>query len=155
MKTLVLTLMGLLVLLTGCVGPYYGKQGQYDRGNWYFLANNREVHQRELQQLAFQKLKDQPVRVGVSTNGVLQGFYGVIDNPYYRTLEFKYWGPEHGSETLAPGQRVYKFLLPGKYTGRIYDGGRLVGWAEFASEVQEKGYLGEKVHWKFYSKPRW
>lgn len=150
--------VGLLALLTGCVGPYYTNKAQYDRGQWYGLAGNHDIAQMDRQQitmeqakLAFDKLQAQPVQT-LTTNGVSQGYLGVIANmSSYRRLLFKYTGPETGAEYLGPGQQVEKHLLPGDYSGDIIYGGQKIGWAKFKSEPVEKGFLGKKVHWAFYS----
>lgn len=157
-KMFILTAIAGLLMLTGCVGPYYRSQAQYDRGKWLGLASNQSVAQKNRQQIALErdklaldKLQSQPVQTS-AVNGVPQGYLGVIANmSTYRRLLFEYSGPEDGAEYLGPGQQMEKYLLPGTYHGVIRYGGQIVGSVTFKSEPVEKGFLGKKVHWIYGS----
>lgn len=154
---------GLLLVLAGCVGPYYGNQGQYDKGNWRGWADNRQVNQRSRQQLALEKLRVQPVLTGTMTaTGVVAsaiapapgttaaaGYKGIVANlSSYRRYSFRLQGTESKSFYLGPGERVADYLLPGRYTASIYYGGDQIGQPHvFDVGVQEKFFQGEKCHW--------
>lgn len=142
---------GLLILTSGCAGPYFGSEAQYNRGKWHGWAGPREVARTKADKLAFDKLRDAPA-LTLTTNGVFQGYLGVIANmSTYRRLLFKYDGPETSEEYLGPGQQDYIYLLPGDYHGEIFYGGQKVGWVNFTSGPKIKKFLGTPVSWIFGS----
>lgn len=175
MKTLIqLTMVVGLLLLTGCVGPWYGSKKQYDSGNWHFLANNRDVQQRSQQQLAMEKLQAQPVITGTMTaTGVVAnpvasgktasaGYKGiVVNNSSSRSYSFSIRGEVGGIEDkdyyLGPGQRALDeecYLLPGKYTVTIHDGGYQIGRPQVIDVGPRiKLFQNEKCHW--YAVAKW
>lgn len=141
---------GLLVLIPGCVGPYYTNKAQYDKGQWYGLANNHDVSQMNRQQLAqerdtmaLQKLQAQPVMTGTMTStGVVANSSAVASAPgtapagyevivanmsSYQRYNFIIRGPETKSYYLGPGERVTDYLLPGRYVVAIMYGTSQIG----------------------------
>jgi len=151
----------LAVATTGCRSPFYGKKGQYDKGNWFGWADNQSVHERDQQMLAVGKLNAQPVMVGTMTaTGIVAsvvapgatapaGYMGFIaNNNQYRRYNLILRGPENKSYYLAPAQRITDYLLPGRYIATVDYGGRPIGQPYvFDVGPSEKNYLGEKCHW--------
>lgn len=85
-------MLGLLFVLTGCIGPHFKDRAQYDKGEWKGWASHEDVGQIEHQKLAqkdgeaaleirrtrdkmaLEKLQAQPVQTGTMTAG------GVVAN---------------------------------------------------------------------------
>lgn len=148
---LLAAMAGLLFLVTGCIGPRYGSEEQCDQGKFHGWATPREMARMKADKLAFAKLQAQPAQT-LTTNGVFQGYLGVIANMNtYRRLLFKYTGPESSCEYLGPGQQDYIYLLPGDYHGEIFYGGQKVGWVDFTSGPKMKKFLGTPVSFIFGS----
>lgn len=170
-----MTTVGLLIMLTGCVGPYYTNKAQYDKGQWYGLANNHDVSQMNRQQLALErdkmalsKLQAQPVMTGTMTpTGVVAnssavasaqgtapaGYEGIVANMSSQNrYTFRIRGPESRSFYLGPGERATDHLLPGTYTGTVYQGGSQVGQPHvFTVGVQDKVFQNQKCHWFLFA----
>lgn len=112
----------------------------------------REEENLKRDQLSTKKLKNQSV-----TANPIKGFKGKVANfdNYYR-INIIILGKRQGAEKrraflLGPGEIKDVYLLPGDYTAQAYIGGRKVGdpW-NFKVDVQDKMFLGEKVHWYVY-----
>ncbi|MDO8668006.1 MAG: hypothetical protein Q7K35_02805 [bacterium] len=157
--------LGLLVF-TGCVGPLYTKESQHPKGHGFGLFGSGSASQAEVNRLAIEKLKAQPVMTGTMTaTGVVAnatpasaigktapaGYKGIVVNmSSYRRYTFLIQGPENKSFYLGPGERApdsASYLLPGRYIASIYYGGSLVGRPDaFTVGVQEKFFQGP-CHW--------
>lgn len=175
-KTIKLLMMvGLLILISGCVGPYYTNRQQYNNGRWVGLAGNHDIAQMDRQQfalerdkMALQKLQAQPVMTGTMTStGVVAnsnavasapgtapaGYEGIVANmSSYNRYTFRIRGPESRSFYLGPGERVTDHLLPGTYMGTVYQGGSQIGQPHvFTVGVQDKVFQNQKCHWFLFA----
>lgn len=118
MKTIIL-LIYCLVLLNGCVGPYYVSERQYDRGDWRGWADNQEVARNKSDRLAFEDYKkSSPTQNNTQKR---RGF--VYNNSRTRDVNIKIYGSyiRQKSFYLGPQEKVYWELFPGEYTAAIYD----------------------------------
>lgn len=152
MKTRVLAVAALtLVLLSGCIGPYFRDQGEYDNGVWYGVADSHEVARMKSDRLAFEKLKAAPVQTEVK-DGASQGYEGLVANlSGYNRYNFILTGPETKSYLLGPGERAIDHLIPGNYTAIVYQGSYRVGSWTFKVGVQQSTFMNEKYHWYVYA----
>lgn len=172
MKTktmLMVTMAGLLVAMTtGCdilMGPQrYRSQKQYDDGKWRGVADNRQVNQRSLDRLAIEKLRAQPVTVGLLTpTGVVTtvispvpgktvalGYMGIIQNfSTSQRYRIEVDGPQRKIFNIGPGARVVEYLLPGTYlvTSRNSSGYSLMRPYLLYVGPEEEDHYGQKCHW--------
>lgn len=135
------------LLLGGCTGAYFGNTEQHKKGDWYFLAGSEETARIRQDQLALEKLKNQPVQTR-ERNGVIQGYKGVISNlSAYRRVNLIISGPETIGFYLEPGDKKEVYLIPGRYKATAYHGGRFDSEWSFPVGTQKHFFRGEMVHW--------
>ncbi|PIR12795.1 hypothetical protein COV49_04125 [Candidatus Falkowbacteria bacterium CG11_big_fil_rev_8_21_14_0_20_39_10] len=142
-KILLVILIG--VFLAGCAS--FGEKS--DKENWYGLMGSREYFKHETNMLALKKLEN-----STPDSNPKQGYEGKVQNfNLHKTYNFVIRGPEIKSFLIGPGGIKKERLIPGDYTGTVYDGGNIIGkpWPFFVG-VQKHNYLGEEVHWYLYSK---
>lgn len=145
----VVAVIAALALTSGCAA-YFGNEAQYDRGNWYFFANSREVARIKSDKLAFDKLNAEPAKTN-TVNGVRQGYEGIVANlSSYGRYNFKITGPETKSFLLGPGERAKDYLIPGNYLCIVYQGSYQVGSWPFRVGPQQSTFMNEKYHWYVY-----
>lgn len=146
-------LIAVLVMVMGLAGctPFHGSYSNYKEGKWWLWADNKDAQQWESQQLAYEKLKGQPIQTA-TVNGVPQGYKGVVVNlNNYNRYNFQCKGPETKSYYLGPGQREVDYLLPGIYSCEVFIGGDRVGGTTFSVGPQTKKFLGEEYHWYVFA----
>ncbi len=166
MKRVVIVVFVLLIATTlssGCA--LYRSEKQYDEGSWYGVTGSGEVARIKENKLALKKLEATPTQIAViDTKGEMVkkivkmvdgkeetflGYKGIVANMgTYRRYNYEFVGPEKIAVYLGPGQKVYKYLIPGKYTVKIYYGGDLVGVRPLLVGPYDDDFLGEPVHWK-------
>ncbi len=153
--------------LTGCAGPYFKNQAQYDgKENWVGWANPHEVARMNQERTATNKLAALPASMGyinekgqtvpvtiTSGKTAPAGFMGKVANlSSTRRLKFAVYGPEEKSWYLGPGQIVPDYLPDGNYIGRIFYGSsEIQAPIPFKVGSQRKNFMGEEVHWYFGS----
>lgn len=147
------------LFLSGC-GAYFGKQSQYDKGDWYLFASSSEVARMErnkqtlgqkkvLDQLAVDKLKAQPAYVQLAQDGTPLGYKGIVANASRNRAinTIINGGPEGKGYFLQPKEEKEDFLLPGNYTACSYERNKdKVCW-NFSVGPQVQYYNGKGVHW--------
>jgi len=144
----------LLFLAAGCVGPLYKTEGQFNQGKGRGLFGSEAAAQAESDRMALAKLKTTPVQTLVA-NGVPQGFRGCFYNNGYRDANIKiYGGPIPRGVYLTPHDKVYDYLLPGKYTAVLSDEyGNFRGSKDFHVSAQLQNFKGEEMHWYVVAPP--
>lgn len=101
--------------------------------------------------LDFKRLKSQPVKADS-----IKGYLGKIANlTRWQNIQFNVSRIENPdktilSETLAPGQQISRYLLPGQYLVAVYINGKLRDIKDFPVGVELKGFFGESLHWYIY-----
>ena len=172
--TLALALLAIAITASGCLGPYYTSETQYKEGKrWFGLADHQQANQisqqrlnLERQRMALEKLRTQPVTVGVRTpTGVVEtvvapgapmpagciGYKVIIANlSQSHRYNFLIQGPESKSYYLGPGARKIDYFIPGRYMGTVYYNGYQKGKPHVADiGVQERDFLGESCQGYF------
>lgn len=101
--------------------------------------------------LDFKRLKSQPVKTDS-----IKGYLGKIINlSRWQNIQFNVSRVESPdktilSETLAPGQQISRYLLPGRYLVTVYINGKLKDVKDFPVGAELKGFFGELLHWYIY-----
>lgn len=150
-RVFVVAALALVLLSTGCIGPYFRDQGEYDNGVWYGVADSREVARMKADKLAFEKLRAAPVQTEVKDDAP-QGYKGLIANlSGYSRYNFTLVGPETKSFLLGPGERAIDYLVPGDYICIVYQGSYKVGVWRFKVGQQQSVFMNEKYHWYVYA----
>lgn len=164
MKTrslLATVIAGLLIIATGCVGPFYTSESGFMKGKGKGIFSARAAADAQSERLALQILEE--VRSGKWTdpdgNITPKGFRGKIANFYsYEMVNIIIAGPGlPKSYLLAAGQQIEEYLVPGEYTARMYIDGREIGrpWI-FHVGMQTSSFLGVNYPWYIYAgRMRW
>ena len=164
-KIAMIVFVCLMILVIGCAGPRFGSEAQYDKGEWKGNAYLHEVvkikrdkaqlnFDKEVGKMAVDKLKSQPVDVGIK-NGVPQGYKGIVQNlSNYKVVQISLRDKnnyEVKSYVLGPGNFREDYLLPSDYyVVFIINGRQEGGMKKFTSGPRQFDYFGKWYHWYVY-----
>jgi len=121
-------------------------------------AQRIELTEAKYAELDLKRLESQPVKADL-----VKGYEGKILNlTRWQNIQFNISRIEDSgvrgrpviSETLAPGQQVMRFLLPGQYSVLVFINGQLRDEKIFLVGAEIKAIFGEQLHWYVYRDER-